>query len=121
MSEIFKKLTKGVTQTGSKVKNVVDVNRLKVKTAQQKKDLEKDYLQIGKMVFKSYQSNDETVAIEGAILDSCKQIAAKQKEINELEAKINNAKNLKECTCGEIVSKETKFCPACGYRFKDTT
>ena len=119
MSEIFKRLTKGVSQTGTKVKNVVDVNRLKVKTVQQKRDLEKDYLQIGKTVFNSYLSNNERVIIEETVLDLCRRIAAKQEEVSQLEAKINDAKNLKQCPCGEVLAKGIKFCPVCGNKFTD--
>lgn len=119
MAGIFKKLTQGVTQTGNRVRNVVDVNRLKVKTAQQKKELEKDYMQIGKIIFKSYQSNNDNITIEDAVLELCKRIGVQQKEVRQLQAKINDTKNLKQCPCGEVLSKGVKFCPICGNRFED--
>jgi len=119
MSGIFKKITTGVTQTGSKVKNIVEVNRFRVRIVQKKRDVEKEYMEIGKLVFESYQNNNATVTIEGSILDYCQKISEMQGEVNLLEAKINDAKRLKECSCGEVVSKKTKFCPICGYKFKD--
>lgn len=120
MSEIIKKLRHGVASTGSKVKNIVDFSRFKVKIAQKEDQIEEEYREIGKLIYQSWKNKPEIVGSDAVVAEHCGKIAGINAEINEIQARINEAKKIRQCSCGEVVSLDTKFCPECGTKFLGT-
>ncbi|MFP3390052.1 zinc ribbon domain-containing protein [Brevibacillus sp. SIMBA_040] len=110
------KLKQGVTDAGQKAKTVVEINRLKLQAQDLQKQIEEKQAKIGEIVFARFSQNQAVTAtpeIEGY----CDEIVTIQGEIKQLQIKIKELNNEKECDCGKIVALETKFCPACGHQF----
>ncbi|WP_049917358.1 MULTISPECIES: zinc ribbon domain-containing protein [Bacillota] len=114
----FDKLKEGASKAADKAKESVEVVRLNSQISAKRKDIEKNYIQIGEAVFQANLSNDLTAA-EPAITKSSEQIVALQQEIDELEEKIMEIKDEKDCVCGKVVPIDTKFCPSCGHKFEE--
>lgn len=118
MSEILAKFKRGVSGTGAKVKGLVDVSKLKIRVAQKEDLIEEEYKQIGKLVYQNWRKSGSPQEQEAGVAEICQRINGVREEIDELNNRINEAKGIKECSCGELVSLETKFCPECGRKIE---
>ncbi|GGG91107.1 zinc ribbon domain-containing protein [Paenibacillus radicis (ex Gao et al. 2016)] len=114
----FDKLKEGASKAADKAKDSVEVVRLNSQISAKRKDIEKHYIQIGEAVFQANLSHDLSAA-EPAITTFSEQIVALQQEIDELEEKIMEIKDEKDCVCGKVVPIDTKFCPSCGHKFEE--
>lgn len=110
------KMKKGLTEAGSKAKEMVDVGRLSLQIDHKRKELEQLYAKIGEKTFQCVQAND-MVNLEADVEGFCREIIQKRHEISELEQNISDIKNKKTCSCGQSVPIEAKFCPFCGNKF----
>jgi len=129
--DLFDKVKKGISDAGAKAKEMVDVTRLNNQIGQKQKEIEELYIKIGQAAFQAMQ--DSTLSeIEASIKDFSQEIIQKQQEITELERNIAEIKSIESksaesknadvqgqvvCPCGQVVTPETKFCPACGHKF----
>lgn len=89
--------------------------KLKMQITDIEEQIEIMYSDFGKRVYTMYE--------EGKVVDGfekdCKKIEKMFKEIESLEAKMLQNKNLRKCSgCGEIIQLEHKFCPTCGEKQK---
>lgn len=114
---IFNKLTKGVADAGNKAKLTIETTKLKGQISKNNEEILKYYQAIGQEVYKLHNAQQITLNDE---------LASKVTSINELLATNANIEkdikviwNEKDCTCGQIVSLDTKFCPTCGYHFPE--
>lgn len=118
MNNLFDKFKKGVSDASNKAKTIVDVNKIKMQVSQKEKEIEVEYKGIGEIVFNAFK-NDNSENIDELIQDKCNIILAKQEEIRQLNQKIGELNNEKECVCGRLVPIDTKFCPSCGHKFEE--
>jgi hypothetical protein len=129
------KVKKGLSDAGDKAKDMVEITRLNSQVGQKQREIEQLYIKIGQATFKAFQDNTLS-GIEAAIKDFSQEIVQKQQEIVELERNIAGIKSgdakapeaqgqetmsaeaadQKVCPCGQVVTPETKFCPACGNK-----
>ncbi|SFB20700.1 Double zinc ribbon [Cohnella sp. OV330] len=118
----FKKLTetvsKGVSTATEKAQQTVEITKLHSQIAGKRKEIERQYNEIGEAVFKAYVAGDLSKA-ESEVIPACQVIADKDREIDALEDRIRELRNEKECECGQRVPFQTRFCPACGKPFPE--
>lgn len=112
----FDKVKQGASEAAKKAQQTVEITKFKTQISLKEREIDKVYKLIGESVFASYQSgNMELVAAH--VADFCTGITVIQQEISELEQKIAEVRNEKECVCGKVVAMETKFCSSCGHHF----
>ncbi|MDG0813238.1 zinc ribbon domain-containing protein [Cohnella rhizosphaerae] len=118
----FKKLTetvsKGVSTATEKAQQTVEITKLHSQIAGKRKEIERQYNDIGEAVYKAYLAGDLSRA-ETEVIPACQSIADKDREIGALEDRIRELRNEKECECGQRVPFQTRFCPACGKPFPE--
>lgn len=118
MNNLFDKFKKGVSDAGNKAKTMVDINKIKMQISQKSKEIMVEYKNIGEIVYKSFRE-DTLENIGELIQDRCRMIIEREEEIRQLNQKIEEISNEKECVCGKIVPLDTTFCPSCGYKFEE--
>ena len=108
-----------------KAKEVFDVARTKttevVSTQKQKFDVvslenkrSKDFEQLGIFYFDMIKDEEIEDAQISFLVNSIKE---KNKQISDLKAEINNAKNKKICpACQSLIEKNSVFCSVCGAK-----
>ncbi|CAI6054616.1 zinc ribbon domain-containing protein [Cohnella sp. JJ-181] len=118
----FKKLTetvsKGVSTATEKAQQTVEITKLHSQIAGKRKEIERQYNEIGEAVYKAFVDGDLSKA-EVEVIPACQLIADKGREIDVLEDRIRELRNEKECECGQRVPFQTRFCPACGKPFPE--
>ncbi|RNB92427.1 zinc ribbon domain-containing protein [Brevibacillus fluminis] len=115
---IFDKLKQGVNDAGQKAKAAVEQNRIKAQIQASQKQIEEKQTFIGGIVYRQYEhEHDSTSSLPPAVETACQEIAQLQVEIKELDRKLKELNNEKDCTCGKVVPLDTKFCPFCGHPF----
>ncbi|MFC3800151.1 zinc-ribbon domain-containing protein [Cohnella sp. GCM10012308] len=118
----FKKLTetvsKGVSTATEKAQQTVEITKLHSQIAGKRKEIERQYNEIGEAVYKAYLAGDLSKA-ESEVIPACQVIADKGRDIDALEDRIRELRNEKECECGQRVPFQTRFCPACGKPFPE--
>ncbi|MBB6673398.1 zinc ribbon domain-containing protein [Cohnella nanjingensis] len=118
----FKKFTetvsKGVTTATEKAQQTVEITKIHSQISGKRKEIEKRFSDIGEAVYEAYLQHDLSRA-EGVIIPACEEIAGFRREITGLEDRIRALRNEKECSCGQKVPFDTRFCPACGSPFAD--
>lgn len=119
MSNFLEKFKSGVSEASNRAKVMVDVNRLKLQIAQKHKEICEEHEIIGQIVYELFE-HQETENLEERVTEHCQKIYDMKKEIGELELKILDLNEEKECpACKKVVPIDSKFCPSCGYRFPE--
>lgn len=89
--------------------------KLKMQISEIEEEIALMYSEFGKRIYKSYE---EGTPIEG-FEKECKKIEKMFKEIESLEVRGLQNKNLRKCAgCGETIPLDSKFCPTCGEKQK---
>lgn len=114
------KLKKGASDAGEKAKVVIEVNKLKLQQSQTQKEINEEFKKMGETVFQLFQ-NGSFDGLAEMVEDRCNNCMKKQKEIRELEQKIEELNNERKCpNCKEIIDSDIKFCPSCGHSFESS-
>ena len=111
----FDKLKTGVSEAGNKAKSAVEVNRLKLQNHGKQREIEQQYMEIGRAVFEAMKQR-ESINTD-ALQPSYDQIIKLQEEIQQNQMQIAAISDEKQCACGQLVPIQAKFCPACGQHF----
>mgnify|MGYP003309621524 CR=1 FL=1 len=120
--EFFDKLTKKASETykgaAEKTGKIAKEAKLKLKINDNKSKINDIYEEIGKKVYQKHASNED-ICIKQDLEEECARIDELSAEIEGYHKEILELSNEKACTnCGEHMSKDAKFCPKCGTRFK---
>lgn len=118
MNNFLDKFKKGVSDAGNMAKTLVDINKIKIQISQKDKEIETCYKSIGETVFNAF-SDGSFANIEELVLDKCNEVIEKLEQKKQLNQRIEELSNEKECVCGKTVPIDTKFCPHCGYKFDE--
>lgn len=113
----FDKLKEGASKAADKAKDTVEITRLGTQISSKRKEIEKCFNQMGEAVFQAYVAKDLSSA-EAEIERCSNNVIVLQQEIAVLEHRIKVVKNEKDCTCGNVVALDSKFCPKCGHHFE---
>jgi hypothetical protein len=116
---LFDKIKKGVSGAGTKAKVTVDINRLKLQINSKRRDIDNKYKLMGEAYFHA-NMHGNTEGLEALLQGYCEDVINHQKQINELQVKIKEMGNEKECSCGRTVELAAKYCPTCGHQFDGT-
>ncbi|MNQ96958.1 hypothetical protein D3C85_1125820 [compost metagenome] len=112
----FDKVKQGASEAAKKAQQTVEITKFKTQISLKEREIDKIYKLIGESVYTSYLSGDYT-RVEDNVKDYCLGIAQINQEITDLEQKITEVRNEKECVCGKTVAADTKFCSTCGHHF----
>ncbi|MWV42376.1 hypothetical protein GRF59_01920 [Paenibacillus sp. HJL G12] len=117
MSNFLNKLKQGVSDAGKKAQQTVESTTLKFQVSSKEKDIEKNYTEIGRIVYRSLET--ESSFIPNAEFQKYREsILGLELEIEELNKKIQHLQNLKECGCGKMLPADASYCPFCGQQFQ---
>ncbi|GIO68589.1 zinc ribbon domain-containing protein [Paenibacillus sp. JTLBN-2024] len=117
MSNFLNKLKQGVSDAGKKAQQTVESTTLKFQVASKEKEIEKNYTEIGRIVYRSLE--DQTSFVPNAEYQKYREaIVNLEQEIEELNRKIQQLQNLKECGCGKMLPADASYCPFCGQQFQ---
>ena len=113
----FDKVKQGLDAASKKTSEVIEVQKINSSIRSEKSAIDDVYRQIGKTSFEKFEAtgegNDEFVGFFQAIQQH-------QTAIAELEQKLDEVRNLKECpNCKSEQPREVLFCSKCGYRFDE--
>ncbi len=111
------KLKSGVSDAGTKAKSTVEVNRLKMKNSSKRKEIDQVYMKIGKLVYLSIRGSG--LGYNELIKPLVEEVVNLETEIKVNLQQIKTLSDQRDCSCGRIVSFETRFCPNCGNEFKE--
>ncbi|OCT13409.1 hypothetical protein A8709_17510 [Paenibacillus pectinilyticus] len=112
----FDKVKQGASDAAKKAQQTVEITRLKTQISSKEREIDKIYKLIGESVYTSSLASDFS-RVEANVTDYCQGITQIKEEISEIELKITEVRNEKECVCGKVVVADTKFCSSCGHHF----
>lgn len=99
---------------GKKTGEFVELSRLKISASSVEKKIDSEYLELGKMVYKS--AKDHTDCTE-YVTEKAAAIDALFEEHAELEQKISELRNVKKCPqCSYGNTSEAEYCSKCGTK-----
>lgn len=116
--DFIKNITKKVTETAKvaakKSGEMVELTKLKMNISSEEDKIEKEYAQMGKIVFETFERGEKV----GEEFEAhCEKIASYRENIKAMKDQILKLKNVKTCPeCGEEVDSEALFCPKCGAK-----
>ena len=112
-----KKITETVDVVGKKTNELVEIQKLRSQISSLEKNIDKCYIELGKMMFEAFQDGEDICDEAKAY---CEEITGSAVLIEEYKAEIVEIKGLKTCeNCGEPVANDVVFCPKCGAKIED--
>jgi chromosome segregation ATPase len=112
----FDKIKVSAGKAADLAKETVEVTRLNTQISSKKREIEKNHSRLGELIFGAFQLND-LASVEDQVTTICQDTVTLQQDIHQLEVKIKEAKNEKNCVCGITIALNAKFCPSCGHKF----
>jgi Zn finger protein HypA/HybF involved in hydrogenase expression len=111
------KIKNSVSKTADKAQQLVEINRLNSQISSARKEIERIYNQIGQSVYEAFSKDDLSLA-EQDIVKFSQEIVKLTVSISDLEKKIRDTRNEKDCPkCQTVSPLDTKFCPKCGLNY----
>lgn len=115
--EIGKKITDTVDVVGKKTNEVVEIQKLRSQMSGLEKNIEKNYIALGKMVFAKFQDGEELSEEARAL---CEEITGNTVLLDEYDNEIAEIKGMKKCPgCGVPAADDVVYCPKCGAKMED--
>ncbi|WP_052339501.1 zinc ribbon domain-containing protein [Gorillibacterium massiliense] len=116
MKNFFDKMKDGAQEAARLAQQTVETTKLKTQIYGLEKDVDRLYLTIGRQVYRSFEQHG-TPYDDQEFISVFQEIHKLLGEIDELERKIREIRNEKECACGKALPVDAKFCPNCGASF----
>lgn len=118
LEEVGKKISDTLTETagtvGKKTEEIVSVQKLKSQIRTLQRSNEREYMDIGKMIYEKFQSGGE---ISGEYAAICEEIQKREQEIEDAMKQIAEIKGIGVCSnCQTALNKGMAFCPTCGQK-----
>ena len=112
----FDKVKQGLDAASKKTTEVIETQKLNSSVRAEKEAIEEVFRLMGKASFEKYAATGEGAEENLGFFQS---ILAHQEKIAELEVKLDELKNVKECPgCHAENPREVLFCSKCGFRFE---
>ena len=109
-----KKLGDAAQSIGKKSSEIVETTKLNMAINSENDEIRKSWLEIGKRYFEEFGTNGTA---GDAYKADCLNIANRQKNIEDMELKLQEAKGLTTCTgCGAEIDRTLAFCGKCGTK-----
>ncbi|MHA0857221.1 zinc-ribbon domain-containing protein [Paenibacillus sp. CMAA1364] len=116
MSHLFNKMKQSVSDVGKKAQTTVEAATLKMQLISKEKDLDKNYTAIGRIIHQSIARKEKMIPT--ADIQKYEQnILTLEKELQQMQRKIQHLQSLKECGCGKMLPSDATYCPFCGQQF----
>lgn len=113
MSDIIKKITDTITETGKnvgeKTKQVGNTAKLNAKIISSERSISENYSLIGKYYYDTYKDNPDA-----DIAEAVNSVTASLETIAEMKSQILAIKGRVKCSCGASCPLEDTFCGKCG-------
>ena len=118
LEEVGKKISDTLTETagtvGKKTEEIVSVQKLKSEISTMQRSNQREYMDIGKMIYEKFQSGGE---ISGEYAAICEEIQKREQEIEDAMKQIAEIKGIGVCSnCQTALDKGMAFCPTCGQK-----
>ena len=120
LKENFEELKKTISDKAEVAKKVteeaVEVQKIKSQIRGMERSNEKDFAEIGKMVYEKFKNSD---VIDTDYVEICEGIAGREEAIETAKKQIADLKGLDVCpNCKEHVATDVVFCPKCGTKLE---
>ncbi|SEU29777.1 zinc ribbon domain-containing protein [Paenibacillus sp. NFR01] len=115
--DFLKRIKDGASRVSEKAQSSVEVGKLNSQISDVEREMELEFMKMGKIFFDGYRSKDMSAA-EGPMVELARGCLKLQDRIGELRLRIAEIKNERICTCGAVVPLDANFCPACGAKLE---
>lgn len=113
LNKLGKKASETYQATKEKATTISEELKLKGKISDLKSKIQKDYTEIGEIVYKEIKAGKDVEKEE--ITAKCEEISRANDEISKLETEILAVKKIKKCSnCGAELEIDAEFCSKCG-------
>lgn len=118
MKLFFEDLGRKIGETAETVTNkageAVEVQRLKNQIRTLERGNERDYMDLGKMVYDHYKEGE---VVDAEAIGICEAIQNREESIGKYEQQISDVKGDVTCDgCGKSVARDMAYCPYCGAK-----
>lgn len=111
---VAKTLESGANKLAKKSGVLVEISKLNINMASEEEKARNLYEQLGRAIFEDYTKGH---TVDEAMIGDCNDILEIEKNIKELQHKINTLKNIKKCpNCDTEMKLSTIYCPKCGAK-----
>lgn len=111
---VGKKTGEVVDVVAKKTEQTVETQKVKSQIRTMERNNERDYQDIGKMIFEKYKKGEE---IDEQYVELCEAVKAREQEIQKLREEVAEMKGLDVCPkCKIHVEADASFCPKCGAK-----
>lgn len=101
-----------------KTEEAVEVQKIKSQMRVMERNNERDYKDIGKMIYDRYKSGE---VVDAQFLELCEAIEERDEEIAKAKREIAEIKGLDVCqNCKAHVEPGAAFCPSCGTKIDNS-
>lgn len=112
--KISSTLSETAESVGKKTEEVMSVQKLKSQIRTLERGNERDFMDLGKMIFEKYKNGDE---ISGEFVAICEEIGKRNHVIAAYEKKLSHIKGEGMCkNCQATLPKGAAYCPVCGQK-----
>lgn len=113
LNKLGKKASETYQATKEKATTISGELKLKGKISDLKEKIQKDYAEIGEIVYKEVKDGKDVS--KEAVMAKCDEISKAKDEIAKLETEILAVKKIKKCVnCGSELELSAEFCSKCG-------
>ncbi|MHA0857101.1 zinc ribbon domain-containing protein [Paenibacillus sp. CMAA1364] len=117
--DIMDRIKSGANRVTQKAQNMVEVNKIKSHITEIERALDIYFLQMGKVFYSGYQTDDMSVA-EVEIVRLSKECDTLTEEIELHRQRIAELQNERMCPCGHMVELNVNYCPHCGTKLSES-
>ena len=112
-NKLSKKTNEAYQTAKEKTAKISGELKLKNKISELKEKINKEYEEIGKIVYEKMKNGED--ASKEEITPKCEEISRLKEEIEKAEVEILALKDIKKCSnCGTELTLEAEFCSKCG-------
>ena len=114
-NKLSKKTTEAFETAKEKTTKISGELKLKSKISDYKEKIDKEYQEIGRMVYEKMKSGED--ASKEEITPRCEEIERLKEEIEKAQVEILALKDIKKCSdCGAELELKAEFCSKCGSK-----
>lgn len=111
---VSEKTEEVVSDVAKKTEQTVEVQKIKVQIHTMERNNERDYKDIGKMIYDRFKKGE---GVDGEFIELCDAIAEREDVIAKAKQEIAKVKGLDVCAqCDTHIEPGVKFCPNCGAK-----
>ena len=116
LNDVGRAVSNTMDTVSRKTGELVEVQKIRSQIGTLEKDIEKSYIQLGKMVYGKFQENAE---IDEEMRRVCEEISKDCAAIEQYEDEIATVKGMKRCPgCKAVLPQDTAYCPKCGTKLE---